>query len=142
MPNSNFSAVWVSALNNALKAGVPADNLKGINAFGGNVSSMEKLNDELIEAREEVEDLKKKLKKALTDGEKSQAAAQKYGDTINGQIKLYRKASIDMEAAYKKLGDDKTAQAASQLRAGLDNIEALTSKNINLDYDFKDATIK
>ena len=139
---SNFSAAWVKTLDIALKAGVPAENLKGVNAFGGNVSSMEKLNDEIIDAREKVEDLKKKLRSAMTDGEKAQQQALKYGATIDGQIKLYRKASFDMEAAYKKLSDDKSAQAAALLRGGLDNIEAMTSKNINLTYDFKDATIK
>jgi ArsR family metal-binding transcriptional regulator len=142
MPNSNFSAAWVKTLDIALKAGVPAENLKGVNAFGGNVATMEKLNDELIAAREAVEDLKKKLKKAMADGDKAQVEANKYGATIDTQIKLYRKASFDMEAAYKKLGDDACMRAAAQLRGGLDNIEAMTSKNINLTYDFKDATIK
>ncbi len=139
---SNFSAAWVKTLDNALKAGVPAENLKGVNAFGGNVASMEKLNDELIEARELVEALKKKLRQAMTDGEKTQQQALKYGATIDGQIKLYRKASFDMEAAYKKLNDGKSAQAAALLRGGLDNIEAMTSKNINLTYDFADSSIK
>ncbi len=108
MPNNNFSAVWVAALNSAIKAGVPVENLKGVNAFGGNISSMEKLNEELIGAREDVTELKKKLKKAMDDGAKKQTEAQNYGKTIDGQIKLYRKASADMEAAYKKLGDDKS----------------------------------
>jgi hypothetical protein len=142
MPNSNFSAVWVKTLDIALKAGVPAENLKGVNAFGGNVATMEKLNDDLIDAREEVEALKKKLRAAMTEGEKKQTEALKYGSTIDGQIKLYRKATFDMEAAYKKLGDEACMRASAQLRAGLDNIEAMTSKNINLTYDFKDATIK
>lgn len=142
MPNSNFSAAWVTAVNNAIKAGVPVENLKGVNAFGGNVTSMEKLNEELIGAREDVTELKKKLKKAMDEGAKKQAEALGYGKTIDGQIKLYRKASFDMEAAYKKLGDDKSAAAASQLRAGLDNIEAMTSKNINLTFDFTDPAIK
>lgn len=142
MPKSNFSATWVACLNNALKAGVPAENLKGVQAFGGNVATMEQLNDEIIDAREEVEDLKKKLRKAMTEGGKKQAEANKYGATIDGQIKLYRKASFDMEGAYKKLGDDACMKASSQLRAGLDNIEAMTSKNINMTYDFTDATVK
>ncbi len=142
MPNSTFSAVWVAAMNNAIKVGVPVENLKGVNAFGGNVSSLEKLNDELIEAREDVTELKKKLKKAMDEGARKQTEALNYGKTIDGQIKLYRKASTDMEAAYKKLGDDKSAAAASQLRAGLDNIEAMTDKNINLTFDFTDSSIK
>lgn len=41
MPNGNFSSVWVASLNTALKAGVPAENLKGVNAFASNVASMD-----------------------------------------------------------------------------------------------------
>ena len=36
-----------------------------------------------------------------------------------------------------KQGDKKSAQAAGMLRAGLDNIDAMTDKNVNLSFDVK-----
>ncbi len=125
-----FTKTWVKTLDNALKAGVPAEQLKGIQAFGTNIEKAEEALLKMGELREQIEN-------NWAEFEKLSKIAQTYIPTIQSQSKLYRKASENMEAAYNKLGDKQTAQAAAMLRAGLDNIDAMTDRNINLSFDCK-----
>jgi predicted nucleic acid-binding Zn-ribbon protein len=120
-----------------LKAGVPAENFKGVQAFGSNAASLESLNEELIDCREKIEKMEVDLAKLRDEGDKKQKNALKLVAAIQSASKLYRKASIDMEKGFKMMNDSKAAQASSQLRAGLDNIDAMTDKNMNLTYKFK-----
>lgn len=125
-----YTKTWVNTLDIALKNGVPADQLKGVQGFGTNIEKTE-------EAILKMGDLREQILKSWAEFEKQRKIAETYIPTIQSQTKLYRKASEGMEAAYKKLGDKQTAQAASMLRAGLDNIEAMTDKNAVLRFDCK-----
>ncbi|MBL8362699.1 MAG: hypothetical protein JNN18_19585 [Rubrivivax sp.] len=125
-----FTKTWVKTLDNALKAGVPAEQFKGIQAFGTNLEKAE-------EAMLKMGDLREQIEKDWAEFEKLRKVANTYIPTIQSQSKLYRKASEGMESAYKKLGDKQTAEAASMLRAGLDCIDAMTDKNVNLSFDCK-----
>ena len=131
-----YSQAWVKSVKLALDAGVPVEEFKGVQAFGSNVAQMETLNDELIEHRENIGKLKKELDAALKAGAKAQQNAEKFAGTIRSQSKLYRKAAENIEKVMKKEGNDKAATACIALQAGLDNIGAMTDKNINLTFDF------
>ncbi|MDZ4817873.1 MAG: hypothetical protein SGJ20_02760 [Planctomycetota bacterium] len=134
---AGHSKAWIKAVDMAIDAGVPIEEFKGVQAFGSNVDQLEKLNDKLIEARETVEKARADLATALKAGAKSQGDAEKFAGTIRSQSKLYRKAAENIEKALKKEGNDKGVKAANALQGGLDGIDALTDKNINLTFDFK-----
>lgn len=123
-----FTKTWVKTLDVALAAGVPANEFKGIQAFGTNI---EKAEDALLR----MADLRDEIEKSWAEFEKQKKVALNYVSTIQDQSKMYRKASEGMEKAYRKQGDDKSAKAAAMLRAGLDNIDAMTDRNINLTFD-------
>lgn len=125
-----FTKTWVKTLDNALKAGVPVQEFKGIQGFGTNLEKAE-------EALLKMADLRDQIEKQWAEFEKHKKVALTYVPTIQGQSKLYRKTSEGMEKAYAKLGDQKSAQAAAMLRAGLDCVDAMTDKNVNLSFDCK-----
>lgn len=131
-----FSRMWIKSVDMAIDAGVPVEDFKGVQAFGSNVDQLEKLNDKLVEYRESVESARKELAESLKAGAKAQADAEKFANTIRSQSKMYRKAAENIEKLMKKDGNDKAAKACNAMQGGLDGIEALTDKNVNLTYDF------